>query len=229
MNFNNSFSVALRVLSSVFVVAPSFVFAEPPDTDSDPGQSVEQQKETESPMDWSKPVVSRGFGRSEHLPADAIPFREDYKAGEVAYFFGDYKNAFAKWRPLAEAGVPDAQANIGWLYQTGRGAEQSLERAKFWYEKAVAQNHPVALNNLATFYENGVVVEKNQERAYGLYLRAAEQGYRFAQYNVGVMLLEGRGAKQDSASARRWLQQAAAQGVDAAQDTLDKLSATGTD
>src|SRR5205085_7812982 len=37
----------------------------------------------------------------------------DFQAGMDAYADGDYKTALEKWRPLAEAGDPASQTNLG--------------------------------------------------------------------------------------------------------------------
>ena len=52
--------------------------------------------------------------------AGAVPALADVKAGVDAWQQGDYAKAIAQWRPLAEAGDPDAQFNLGQAYKLGR-------------------------------------------------------------------------------------------------------------
>jgi TPR repeat protein len=43
------------------------------------------------------------------------------------------------YRRSAEQGNPAAQANLGYMFETGRGVEQSYEDALGWYRKAAAE------------------------------------------------------------------------------------------
>ncbi|WP_368500133.1 tetratricopeptide repeat protein, partial [Phascolarctobacterium succinatutens] len=42
-----------------------------------------------------------------------------------------------KWyRKGAEAGNANAMANLGWMYDWGKGVDQNAEETKKWYKKA---------------------------------------------------------------------------------------------
>ena len=166
-----------------------------------------------TPMDWSKSVVSRGFGTSE--PVNELPpnLQQAYKSGQVSYFFKQYPLAFERWLPVAESGFAEAQANIAWLYQAGLGVEKDLQKALQWYRLAIAQNHAVAKNNMAVMYENALGVKQDYNKAFNLYSQSAEAGYRFAQHNLAILYLEGKGVKKNSSQAKYWLQLAAKNGV----------------
>ena len=47
--------------------------------------------------------------------------RADFIDGLAAYDGGDYETVLAEWRPLAEAGDPEAQVALAGLYLTGTG------------------------------------------------------------------------------------------------------------
>src|SRR4051794_275704 len=66
---------------------------------------------------------------------------QSVKAGIDAWQKGDYANAVAIWRPMAEAGDPDAQFNLGQAYRLGRGVKISLSQSQQWFEKAGSQGH----------------------------------------------------------------------------------------
>ncbi|MDE0945777.1 MAG: hypothetical protein OSA39_02875, partial [Sphingobium sp.] len=53
----------------------------------------------------------------------AVPAMADVKAGVDAWQQGDYAKAVGEWRPLALAGDPDAQFNMGQAYKLGRGVQ----------------------------------------------------------------------------------------------------------
>ena len=46
---------------------------------------------------------------------------------------GDYKTAIKHLRPLAEGGLPDAQALLGAMYAQGRGVPQDPAKAIRWF------------------------------------------------------------------------------------------------
>lgn len=177
----------------------------------------------EPPLDWSKSVVSRGFGVAVSGEAMADAAKARFKEGESFYFYKEYARARELWTPLAEQGYADAQANLGWMAQRGLGAQADLELAKRWYELAAAQGQAIAQNNLGAMYEHGLGVTQDPAQAARLYRLSAASGYRYAQYNLAQLHLKGSGLEQDTAQARVWLERAAAQGVAEANAQLKTL------
>ena len=57
---------------------------------------------------------------------------QSVKSGIEAWQRGDYVGAVAIWRPLAEAGDPDASFNLGQAYRMGRGVLVVLGSAQTW-------------------------------------------------------------------------------------------------
>lgn len=70
--------------------------------------------------------------------------RADVEDGIAAYEAGNYEDAMAQWRPLAEAGDAVAQYWLGRLFERGEGVPASLARAAMWYRLAASQNHAEA-------------------------------------------------------------------------------------
>ena len=111
----------------------------------------------------------------------------DVKAGVDAWQQGDYAKAITVWQPLAQAGDPDAQFNMGQAYKLGRGVKADPAAAIDWYRKAAKQGHSRAEDNL------GLLMFQQGDRAGALpYLqRAADRGEPRAQYIVGTALFNG--------------------------------------
>jgi len=145
---------------------------------------------------------------------------EQYRRGRMAFLFGQYNIALKFWEPLAVSGYAKAQATLGWIYHTGKGAKKDLNKARYWYRRASYQSHEIALNNLGVFYEQGLGVGKNYGKASEYYTAAANLGYGFAQYNLGMLYLTGRGVEKDKNKAIYWLEIASYQGVEQARDEL---------
>ena len=143
-----------------------------------------------------------------------------FARGRMAFLFGYHKIARELWVPLANDGYAKAQANVAWMYQTGKGLEKDLNKAVEWYLKAAKQDHNIAQNNLGVMYENGWGTKKNLKRATYWYREAASTGYSYGQYNYGKMLLDGAGIDKNQNEAAYWLGLSALQGVDDAKGLL---------
>lgn len=59
--------------------------------------------------------------------------------GLNAYRKGDYVAALQAWQPLATKGNPDAQNNLGVLYEKGQGVERNFVESVNWYRRAADQ------------------------------------------------------------------------------------------
>src|SRR5436305_15185533 len=127
----------------------------------------------------------------------------DFQAGMDAYADGDYKTALEKWRPLAEAGDPASQTNLGFLYYEGKGVPQNYEEALKWYRKAALNGYPDAAFNLGVAYSEGkggqlvpmegLGVMRHKTQALHWYQLAADSGYAPAQMLLGKIYLGGHG------------------------------------
>src|SRR5262252_3122136 len=95
------------------------------------------------------------------------------RGGEyVAYYRADAKTALHVWLPAAEAGDPEAQTNVGEIYERGIGTEPNYDAAVIWYKKAADQSYARAQFNLGTLYEQGLGVPADKLAALNLYRQA---------------------------------------------------------
>lgn len=84
-------------------------------------------------------------------------------------------------RHAGEHGDPDAQAELGRLYESGEGVDQDYVAAVFWYQKAA--EHSVDLggagqgrNNLGLLYLDGRGLPKDYIEAYKWFVLAGNDG-----------------------------------------------------
>lgn|GEM_PF-2109370 len=202
-------------------VLPPSPFLNPKPTNNQSTSSSVLELEEKQPIDWSKTIVSRDIaGRSIGL--DNESWEKQYRDGQSAYFFGQYQQALNLWLPLAQGGHADAQASLGWLYQSGRLGRVDLSQALHWYRLSAAQGQSVAQNNLGVCYEQGIGVAVDRQKALHWYRLSAAQHYRFGQYNAGVLLASGD--DNEKKEAITWLRAAATQGVTKASEVLKKLT-----
>jgi hypothetical protein len=95
------------------------------------------------------------------------------RGGEyVAYDRANYKTALKVWMDAAEQGDPEAQTNVGEIFERGLGGEPNYEAAVIWYTKAAESGNSRAQFNLGTLYEQGLGVEKDRLQALNWYRRA---------------------------------------------------------
>ncbi|ENX40801.1 tetratricopeptide repeat protein [Acinetobacter courvalinii] len=110
---------------------------------------------------------------------------------------------------LAEQGNAAALYLLG-VYYSGSNEDEhfDIELALKYYEKAVQQQFPPAINNLADKYENGTGVAKNLKIAFEFYSAAADHAIAASQFSLGLFYLKGFYVEKDEGCAREWLKKA---------------------
>ncbi len=147
------------------------------------------------------------------------PALADVKAGVDAWQQGDYARAVAVWQPLAQAGDPDAQFNMGQACKLGRGVKTDQAAAIDWYRKAARQGHARAEDNL------GLLMFQQGDRAGAMpYLQhAADRGEARAQYIVGTALFNGDLATKNWVRAYALMTRASEAGLAQATTSLRQM------
>ena len=165
------------------------------------------------PRFWSKFLLCTSILIA--APASA----QNVKAGIDAWQRGDYVSAVAIWRPLAEAGDPDASFNMGQAYRLGRGVLVDLATAQAWLERSAEKGHVDAQTTL------GLLLFQNGNQADGLkWLKgAAEKGDPRAMLVYGTALYNGDGVPQDPVLGYAYVSRSAAQGLEPARNTLQQM------
>jgi TPR repeat protein len=123
----------------------------------------------------------------------------------------------------AERGNRIAMANLGWVYDTGRGVPQDYAKAREWYEKA---GDSYAMNSLGVLYENGRGVPQDFGKAREWYEKAVAADNSDAMRNLGLLYKNGWGVPQDYTKARECFEQAAVAGNMDAMNSLGVLYET---
>ncbi len=128
-------------------------------------------------VDCLLPGVVRRLGQAQFLsprrPISTTAADCRIRGGEYTDFDrADYKTALSIWMPSAESGEPEAQTNVGEIFERGLGGEPNYEAAAIWYQKAATQGNSRAQFNLGTLYEQGLGVEKDRLLALNWYRQA---------------------------------------------------------
>jgi TPR repeat protein len=140
--------------------------------------------------------------------------------GEAA---GEREMAISWLRKAAVQGLPQAQYNLGLLYENGAGLPRSQTDATAWFRRAAEQGHTDAQLSLATQYMLGRGAPKDFAEAAIWYERAAEGDDVAAQYIIASFYEHGDGVKQDLRRARHWYEQAARQGDPLARGKVEEV------
>lgn len=138
--------------------------------------------------------------------------RADYAEGEAALRAGDFATALRVWRPLAEAGLADAQNDMGVMYGGGFGVARDDAAAAGWFRRAAEQGHARGAANLARLYFHGLGVPQDLAEAARYYKQAALTGYAPAQGQLGQLFYTGQGVPRDIVRAYFWWTLAAQRG-----------------
>jgi TPR repeat protein len=115
----------------------------------------------------------------------------------------------------AEQGDPNAQFELGGMYEIGKEVPRNLQKALKWYEKAAEQGHSEAQYTcgLMYFYGNKETgFPKNYQQAIKWFVKASEQGNFGASYELGKIYEEGKAVPQDYQQAVKWFIKAAEEG-----------------
>ena len=143
--------------------------------------------------------------------------REDrLNAGLAALKREHYATALRAWLPLAEAGDPEAQANVGYMYEEGLGVSQQFDVAVGWYEKAAASGSMQANHNLGMIFADGRGTPQSWARALRYFAEAASD-IPASRYMIGYTYFQGEGNIQNRPRAFREFMEAALDGYADAQ------------
>ena len=134
----------------------------------------------------------------------------------------------ANWyKPIAEAGHPDAQAALATLYEHGSGVEQSWTEAARWLRRASNQGHRAAQAALGLMLEYGHGIERDTQESTKWLRLAAEHGFPRARMVLAAKHLYGLGVEKDAEEAERLLLLCCDQGRIDAMGSLATLRAIG--
>jgi len=103
------------------------------------------------------------------------PITADFTAGLEAYERAEYATALHEWQPLADAGVVEAQFNLGLLYYLGRGVRRDVAVAHAWFLRAAKAGYARAQYRVAEMYELGDGVRKDFVQAHYWFRLAGDQ------------------------------------------------------
>ncbi|WCT73386.1 SPOR domain-containing protein [Sphingomonas naphthae] len=139
--------------------------------------------------------------------------------GNAAWMAGDFNKAVIEWRPDADAGVPEAQFNLGQAYKLGRGVTMNLAEAEKWYRKSAQLGFADAQDLL------GLMLFRQGDRKEAMMWieKSAARGEPRAMYVLGTAKFNGDFAAKDWPGAYALMTKASAAGIPQAKQSLDQM------
>jgi TPR repeat protein len=114
-----------------------------------------------------------------------------------------------------------AQLYLGWMYQTGRGSTQDVEKAEYWFRRAVAADSPKAAYYLATVYWQ----KHELQQALEWFETSASRGFAPAIYQLGRIYRLGYHVPIDEKKGWEYIERAARKGMCLRAETIGRRGA----
>jgi TPR repeat protein len=121
--------------------------------------------------------------------------------GSIHYRKQEFADALVWYRKAAAKKDPDAQFNIGNIYNRGKGVEINEQEAIKWFTLAAEQNDDRAQNELGGIYMN----RKDFKQGLAWLNKAAEAGNSFAQSDLGRAHFLGAGVAENKIEGFKWV------------------------
>lgn len=132
------------------------------------------------------------------------------------YDEGNYDEAAAIDRRLAEAGNFRGINSLGWDYYEGHGVPRDYAQAFDLFLRAAEAGEPRAMVNLGCCYQDGTGVVQDYAEALRWFRRAADAGWYNGYFNLGVLYSRGLGVEANQSEAIGYWKIAAEHGSAAA-------------
>ena len=144
----------------------------------------------ESAIEWFKKSAQNGY-KDAQLILEKINEAENLSAGKSRNFVEltkkDQFNSLKDGHEQSKNESVAHQYNTGMKYLTGDGVDVDFNKAAYWLEKAVNQQHADAQHALGMMHLGGDGVDKNIDRGLSLISKASDQGLAGAQTDFGMI------------------------------------------
>ncbi|HEV3045233.1 MAG TPA: caspase family protein [Roseiarcus sp.] len=155
-------------------------------------------------VDWSRAIEVC----EQAVKENANDPRLRYLLGHAYYKAQNYPQAARYYQIAADAGLAEANDELGVLFVMGLGVNKDYQRAFDLFNKAAIGGSATGMSNLGTMYANGFFIEQNQIKALAWYERSIAVGNALALPQAGEAYFNGKGTPPDYPTAARYFRQA---------------------
>ena len=164
----------------------------------------------ESSQDATSAINALEQASNANIKPALVELARLYYFGRVPWVKADPTKAATIYKSLARDGDKDAQALLGFIFQTGEGTSVDLPTAAAYYLEAANKGAKEAQYNLGMMYFNGSGIQQSRTEAIRWLSKAAENGHPLAALNLGVAYKK----TNDQTRAVEWFRKAAENGLD---------------
>lgn len=175
-------------------------------------------------MDWWARAAGQLHVRSAHNLALAMLAGEPVMNGRKAE--PDYPAILRYLKIGGDAGYPNSEYTLGWLYADGIGVERDPRRAAELFLSAGIKGFAKAQYNLGLIYRDGLGAPADEQLSLFWFKQAAERGHAAAEDQLGDRCLSGLGMAKDEVEALKWSILAAQQEIASSQRRRFDLAAS---
>lgn len=143
-------------------------------------------------------------------------FASSYDEAMKLYDARKYKEVLQILIPLADAGDPKAQNDVGIMYETGQGLNANFKIASKYYEMSANQGYSEGECNFGLVKK----AQKKYQEAVELFQKSANQGNMCGEHYLAVMYQHGKGIRRDYTKALEYYKKSADKGYSLAQSNL---------
>lgn len=159
---------------------------------------------------WFEQSAALGYLTALEEVTLMLNMQNDFHNAALAGHYYDFAIEMGSTRKdLAAALIVPDPPEVGNAYERGRGVEKDEARALYWYEKAVAQGHPIAMFNLGWMYAMGNGVPQDIDRGVKLFRELLDRGDFRGKFSIGRFLVEGIGMDVDKEAGFKLIRKAA--------------------
>ena len=141
----------------------------------------------------------------------------------IKSFNKDDSKDFKALHSAATQSDPQAQFQLGVMYENGEGVSQDKSKAAWWYRKSVEQGFADGQNALAKLYYFNMELEPVFNESIAWFEKAAAQGQPEAQFYIGFFYEKDSEITKDYDQSLKWYLKSAENGFATAQFRLGTM------
>ena len=154
-------SFVKMVLTALFVLLVSGVFAQTDDSDFDRAEQLYKEQNYKKAIVFYKKAADEGNVSAQYALANCYYYGQGVER--------NVNTAVEMWRKCAESGNVEAQNRMGACYYEGEAVEKNYDEAARWWKSAAEQGNMYAQFDLGICYYNGQVKTANSRDVHEMF------------------------------------------------------------
>jgi len=124
---------------------------------------------------------------------------------------------------MAERGVVESQYKLGFMYETGSGVEQNIDKALHWYKKAAAKRFKAASNRITYLKLKNTGMKHEYIHWLSSLKKSAQTNDKDALFLLGQLYADGLGVNKSLTRSLEFLHKAARQNMPSAEPYIFRV------